>query len=92
MDFVHDQRTDARRFRILTVIDRWSRESLSLESGFSLTGKDVAEALQRLPGRRAVPRRLPSHRRPHGSLSHLTPSEFANRRQINLPSQCPARL
>ena len=29
MDFVHDQLADGRRFRILTVIDQWSRESLS---------------------------------------------------------------
>jgi len=34
MDFVHDQLADGRRFRILTVIDQWSRESLSLASGF----------------------------------------------------------
>jgi putative transposase len=27
MDFVHDQMRDRRKFRILTVIDQWSRES-----------------------------------------------------------------
>ena len=30
MDFVHDQLFDGRRFRILTVIDEWSRESVIL--------------------------------------------------------------
>jgi putative transposase len=27
MNFVHDQLLDGRRFRVLTVIDQWSRES-----------------------------------------------------------------
>jgi len=30
MDFVHDQLLDGRRFRVLTVIDQWSRESVSV--------------------------------------------------------------
>jgi putative transposase len=30
MDFIHDQLTDGTRFRVLTVIDQWSRGSLSL--------------------------------------------------------------
>ena len=34
MDFVHDQMLDGRAFRILTVIDQWSRESVSLEANF----------------------------------------------------------
>jgi putative transposase len=37
MDFVHDQTHDGRKFRILTVIDQWSRESVSLEANFRLT-------------------------------------------------------
>lgn len=42
MDFVHDQLLDGRRFQVLTVIDQWSRESLSVEPGFSLSGTSVA--------------------------------------------------
>ena len=45
MDFVHDQLRNGRKFRILTVIDRWSRESVSLEPGFRLTGRCVGQAL-----------------------------------------------
>ena len=29
IDFVHDQMHDGREFRILTVIDQWSRKSVS---------------------------------------------------------------
>ena len=45
MDFVHDQMLDGRAFRILTVIDQWSRESVSLEANFRLTGRCVGQAL-----------------------------------------------
>ena len=45
MDFVHDQMLDGRAFRVLTVIDQWSRESVSLEANFRLTGRCVGQAL-----------------------------------------------
>lgn len=35
MDFVHDQMLDGRAFRVLTVIDQWSRESVTLGANFS---------------------------------------------------------
>ena len=34
--------------RVLTVVDKWSRESPVLEVGFRLTGSSVAEALSRV--------------------------------------------
>lgn len=46
MDFVHDQLFDGRPFRVLTVVDQWSRESPLLEAGFSLTGRTVVAALE----------------------------------------------
>jgi putative transposase len=40
MDFVHDQLLDGRAFRVLAVIDNWSREWVLVEAGFRLvTGK-----------------------------------------------------
>ena len=45
MDFVHTQLIDARPFRVLTVIDNWSRQSVLLETGFVLTGQSVVQAL-----------------------------------------------
>ena len=58
MDFVHDQLADGRRFRVLTVIDQWSRESVSLEAGFCAHRQGVAEALERLAERRALPKAI----------------------------------
>jgi putative transposase len=58
MDFVHDQLLGGRRFRVLTVIDQWSRESVSVEAGFSLTGQSVADALDAVARRRPLPRSI----------------------------------
>jgi putative transposase len=55
MDFVHDQLFDGRRFRILTVIDQWSRESVILEPRFRFRGSDVAELLDRWVTRSGMP-------------------------------------
>ena len=46
MDFVHDQLFDGRRFRMLTVIDQWSRESVIVEPQYSYSGQGVAELLE----------------------------------------------
>lgn len=55
MDFVHDQLADGRAFRVLTVVDNWSRESPVLELGFRLTGDSVVQALDRVAKRVALP-------------------------------------
>jgi putative transposase len=159
MDFVHDQLLNGRRFRVLTVIDQWSRESVSVEAGFSLTGGSVVEALDQVAQRRPLPKAITvdhgteftsraldewawhrgvqldfirpgkpaengliesfngrlrdeclnvtefttleharavlaawqhdyNHQRPHGSLGHLTPSEFARRSQDEKLRSC----
>ena len=143
---------DGRPFRILTVVDQWSRSSPLLEVASRMSGYTVGEALDRVldgrataalhhggsrhrvpvagarrlgvsprgparlhPSRQAhrkrvhrvvqwaapgrVPERAPvrvdrrcankieawrldyNQRRPHGSLGHLTPNEFAEQRQ-----------
>ena len=161
MDFVHDQMLDGRKFRILAVIDQWSRECVSLEPGFRLTGRCVGHALDQAAIARGMPRAitvdngteftskaldewayrrgvkldyprpgkptdngliesfngrlrdefLNTHEfvtmqdvrerlkawkddynteRPHGSLGHLTPSEFAQRRSGQPPKSRPS--
>ncbi|HWW25449.1 MAG TPA: integrase core domain-containing protein, partial [Caulobacter sp.] len=45
LDFVSDQMTDGRRFRILTVIDNCTRECLALVADTSLSGARVAREL-----------------------------------------------
>jgi putative transposase len=153
MDFVHDALADGRAFRVLTVVDQWSRQSPVLEVATSLSGQAVADALDRVlaatgrmprsitvdhgteftsraledwayrrgvaldfihPGKPVENAHIESfngrlrdeclnvhqfisladaqakieawrhdynHHRPHGSLGHLTPSEFLTQRQ-----------
>lgn len=56
MDFVHDQLATGRKFRVLTVIDQWSRESVLLETQFALTGQSVVNALETLSRSRPLPK------------------------------------
>jgi len=148
VDFVHDALADGRPFRILTVVDQWSRSSPLLEVAARMSGRRVGEPLDRAledaerprsitgpsfsPGRSKTERiaasynstssaradpwktrssnRLPgdsatnvlnvhqfasvadaqakieridyNQRRPHGSLGHLTPTEFVAQHQV----------
>lgn len=58
MDFVHDQLSDGRPIRMLTVVDQWSRESVLIEPGFRMSGDRVAEALDRVSSKRSLPRSI----------------------------------
>lgn len=40
MDFVHDTLADSRPYRILTVVDQWSRFSPVIEGGLRMSGQD----------------------------------------------------
>lgn len=58
MDFVHDQMLDGRAFQVLTVIDQWSRESVTLEANFRLTGRCVGKALDEAALQRGWPKAI----------------------------------
>jgi len=55
LDFVNDAFTDGRRFRILTVIDDYTRENLALIADTSLSGLRVSRELDRIIVERGVP-------------------------------------
>ena len=153
MDFVQDALADGRPFRILTVVDQWSRLSPVLEVGTRMSGQRVSDALDRVLDAKPHPRSITvdhgtefqsraledwayrhgvrldftrpgkpvdntfiesfngrlrdeclnvhqfasiadaqakieawrldyNQRRPHGSLGHLTPTEFIAQRQV----------
>src|SRR4051812_22556136 len=60
LDFVSDQLTDGRRFRILAVVDDCTRECLALVVDTSLSGMRVASELDRLVAGRGRPRMIVS--------------------------------
>lgn len=55
LDFVHDQVTDGRRFRVLVVVDECTRECLALVPDTSISGVRVTRELDRVIGRRGRP-------------------------------------
>ena len=60
LDFVSDAFTDGRRFRVLAVIDDYSRECLALVADTSLSGLRVTRELGMLIARRGKPRTIVS--------------------------------
>lgn len=58
MDFMADRLDDGRAFRVLTIVDQFSRECPLLEVGTSLTGRQVVECLERLAMFRGLPQAI----------------------------------
>jgi putative transposase len=55
MDFVSDRLTNNRWFRILTVVDQYTRECLCIQADHSQTGEKVVEHMNHLVARRGRP-------------------------------------
>ena len=55
MDFVHDQLCDGRRFRILAIVDDFTRECLALVADTSLSGLRVGRELDAIVAERGKP-------------------------------------
>jgi len=158
MDFVHDALADGSQFRVLSVVDQWSRQSPILEVASSMSGRTVGDALDRILVDSHAPRSITvdhgtefmsraledwafargvqldfirpgkpvenafiesfngrlrdeclnvhqfasiadaqtkieawrldyNQRRPHGSLGHLTPTEFVAQRQVTTTAE-----
>jgi len=58
MDFVSDQLYSGHSIRVLTIVDNFSRESLSLKVGRSLRAEDVAAVLRGLVRERGRPKAI----------------------------------
>jgi putative transposase len=58
LDFIHDQLSNGQKFRALTVVDIFSRESLAIEVGQRLRGEHVVGVLNRLVLQRGAPKYL----------------------------------
>jgi len=46
MDFMSDELFDGRKIRLLTIVDHFTRESIAIDVGQRLRGKDVAATLE----------------------------------------------
>jgi hypothetical protein len=95
LDFVSDQLTDGRRFRIVTVVDDCTRECLALVADTSLSGVRVARELDRLMIERGKPKMVVSDNGSElTSNAILTWADHTQSRIYNAPggsvTRCPA--
>jgi len=82
IDFVHDALIDGRAFRVLTVVDQWSRWSPILEVAQGMSGRAVADALDRAIARHGAPRSITDD---HGTeFTSRALDEWAYRRGVAL--------
>ena len=58
LDFVADQLSDGKRFRALTVVEVFTRESLAIEVGQAMKGTDVVAVLNQIRFERGAPKML----------------------------------
>ena len=58
LDFIHDELSNGKKFRALTVVDVFSREGLAIEVGHRLRGEHVVDVLNRLVRSRGAPKYL----------------------------------
>ncbi|MBP2448861.1 transposase InsO family protein [Rhizobium leguminosarum] len=58
LDFVSDAFTDGRRFRVLAVVDDFTRECLALVADTSLSGRRLAREFDAVIVRRGKPRTI----------------------------------
>ena len=82
MDFVRDELEDGRPFRVLTVIDDFTRESPDAEVDRSLPAERVVGMLERLAHTRGLPRTIVVDNGPEFASKEL--HRFAYRRGITL--------
>lgn len=55
MDFMSDQFASGQRFRLLNVVDDFTREAVVMQAGTSITGADVVRLLQQTVAQRGRP-------------------------------------
>jgi putative transposase len=71
-DFVHNETTDGRRLKCLTVLDEYTREGLTIHCARSTTAEDVVQVLQRLCAQRGAPEYIKSDNGPEFIAQWIT--------------------
>jgi putative transposase len=82
MDFVHDATWLGRRFRVLTLIDEFTREALALAVDTSIGGARVVRVLEELAARRGLPEVIVSDNGPEFTGKAL--DIWASHRRVKL--------
>ena len=89
MDFIHDQLFDGRPFRMLTVVDQFSRQSPLIETRLAFRGHDVVDALDQVVERTGAPLSITVD---HGTeFTSKALEEWAYRRGVKLDFTHPGK-
>jgi putative transposase len=70
MDFMADQLFSWQRFRLLTLVDNFSRESLAVRVGQRLTRDDVVQVLEEVARNRGKPQTIRVDNGRRGQRAH----------------------
>lgn len=82
MDFVSDGLADGRKLRCLNIVDDCTRECLAIEVDTSLTGRRVANVLDRIAERRGLPKSITVDHGPEFEGQVLDAWAYANQVQL----------
>ena len=89
LDFVHDAAERGRKFRVLSVIDVYTRECLVLEVDTSFASRRVTRELEKIVAERGVPEAIRCDNGPEFTSRHFL--AWALERQIELVHIEPGR-
>jgi len=89
LDFVHDAAESGRKFRVLSVIDVYTRECLALEVETSFASRRVTRELDRIIAERGVPEAIRCDNGPEITSRHIL--AWALERKIELVHIEPGR-
>ena len=88
MDFVHDALADGRPFRVLTVVDQWSRQSPILEGASSMPGRSRIGRMRAACSSTSSGRENP-WKTPHRGLQRAAPRRVPERAPNSPRSRTP---
>lgn len=71
MDFVHDAAESGRKFRVLSVLDVYTRECLSLEADTGFPSRRVTRELEKMVAERGVPEAIRCDNGPEFTSRHF---------------------
>jgi putative transposase len=89
MDFVHDSFVNGRKFKCLSVLDLFSRESLFIYVGTSIPSRVVVDVLDRLLETRGVPKSIMTDNGPEFTSKAI--HTWADQRRIEIIHVNPGR-
>ncbi|WP_145198569.1 IS3 family transposase [Thalassoglobus polymorphus] len=78
MDFMSDELFDGRQIRLLTIVDHFTRESLAIEVGQRMRGKEVVSVLEDLACDRTLPKTIRVDNGPEFTSKILDQWAYAN--------------